>query len=338
MRVLALIPARSGSKGIVHKNIATFHGKPLMAHSIEHALRAETVNRVLVSTDSALYADIARQHGAEAPFLRPAEISGDLSTDLECFQHALAWLKEHEGYAPDICVHLRPTNPTRRWQDIDRAVRLLQSDPGFDSVRTVTRAPETPFKMWFMGEDGALSPVVQSDLKDPWNMARQALPATYLQTASVDVVWARVIHEQASMTGQRIRGLLQEELHDIDDPRQMAQAAEASEMRLTGKRFVFDFDGVIATLTPANRYDVAEPIGPTVELVNRLHDLGNTIVIFTARGSATGIDWSEVTRRQLADWGVKYHELRFGKPHADYYVDDRLISVDELRKRLDRPQ
>jgi CMP-N-acetylneuraminic acid synthetase len=330
-QILALIPARSGSKGIPHKNIANFRGKPLLAHSIEQAKASRRVTRVIVSTDSPLYADIARQHGAEAPFLRPTELSGDHATDLEAFEHALSWLETHEGYRPDVCVHLRPTYPTRRPEDIDRGIDLLLSDPGFDSVRSVVPAPETPFKMWFREADDSLRPVVECPgIPEAYNQARQRLPQAYLQNACVDVVWSRVIREQHSMTGRRIRALLMDHLHDIDDAAQLrAAAADAGMPR--GKRFVFDIDGVIATLTPGNDYNQAEPIRPTVDLVNRLHDAGNTIVLFTARGSATGKDWAETTRRQLAAWGVRYHELRFGKPHADYYVDDRFIPLEQLQ-------
>ena len=129
MEVLALIPARSGSKSVRDKNIRVVGGKPLLAWSIAHALSAKSVTRTIVSTDSAEYATIARESGAEAPFLRPAEISGDMATDLEAFQHALNWLRDHEGYAPDICVHLRPTHPVRNPTDIDRMVQILAGDP-----------------------------------------------------------------------------------------------------------------------------------------------------------------------------------------------------------------
>jgi len=110
---LALIPARSGSKSLPHKNVREFAGKPLLAHSIDHALAARTIGRVIVSTDSEHYAAIAREYGAETPFLRPAELATDHATDLVVFQHALAWLREHEDWEPDIVVHLRPTYPRR---------------------------------------------------------------------------------------------------------------------------------------------------------------------------------------------------------------------------------
>jgi CMP-N,N'-diacetyllegionaminic acid synthase len=340
LEVLALIPARSGSKGIPHKNIAMFHGKPLLAHSVIQAKAARTITRVIVSTDSPVYAAIARQFGAETPFDRPAEISGDFANDLEVFEHALIWLDKNEGYRPDICVHLRPTYPTRRVEDIDRAVELLASDPSYDSVRSVVKAPETPFKMWFMDGQGRLDPVVspREGLVEPYNMPRQALPQAYLQNASVDVAWARVIREQHSMTGKRIRGMEMAHLHDIDDAGQLAEAGLAAAPELRGRKFVFDMDGVIATITPDNDYRLAEPIRPTIELINRLHDLGNRIVIATARGSETGIDWTDVTRGQLERWGVKYDKLMFGKPAGDYYVDDRFVSLTDLKKMLDRMQ
>lgn len=95
--------------------------------------------------------------------------------------------------------------------------------------------------------------------------------------------------------------------------------------------FCFDIDGVIATVTPVNDYALARPIPGTVALVNKLYALGHRIVLFTARGSVTGIDWTRVTRRQMRSFGVKYHELRFGKPAADFYIDDRMISLDQAR-------
>ena len=103
----------------------------------------------------------------------------------------------------------------------------------------------------------------------------------------------------------------------------------------SGRTFAFDLDGVIATLVPDNDYRKAAAYPPAVALVNRLHEAGNRIVIYTARGSQTGIDWTDVTRDQLERWGVLHHELRFGKPAADYYVDDRLISLPTLQAWMD---
>lgn len=94
--------------------------------------------------------------------------------------------------------------------------------------------------------------------------------------------------------------------------------------------FVFDIDGVVARFDPALRYGQARPAGDVISIINRLHDYGNKIILFTARGSETGIDWSETTEKQMRDWGVKYHQLRFGKPAATFYVDDKNLSLSEL--------
>jgi CMP-N,N'-diacetyllegionaminic acid synthase len=333
--VLAIVPARRGSKSVPDKNVVSFRGRPLLVHSIEHGLLARNVDRVLVSTDSPRYRDIAVDAGAEAPFLRPEALAGDLSTDLEVFTHALEWLAREEGYRPDLCVHLRPTYPTRRTSDVEKAVDLLLADPGADSVRSVVKAPHTPYKMWRLGEGGALRPLLDgaSPDQEPWNMPRQALPQVYLQNAAVDVVRADVVLERRSMTGGQVLAYVMDRFQDVDDWSDLAALDRGfPEGELpTGRTFAFDMDGVLATLVPGNEYGKAEPYAPGIALVNRLHAAGNRIVVYTARGSATGRDWTETTRAQLRLWGVLHHELRFGKPAADYYVDDRTISLATLQ-------
>ncbi|MHB1385272.1 MAG: acylneuraminate cytidylyltransferase family protein, partial [Bellilinea sp.] len=127
--VLAVIPARGGSKGIPHKNIRPFAGHPLIAYSIMAARQAETVTRVIVSTDDPQIAAAAREYGAEVPFMRPDELAQDHTLDLPVFQHALAWLIANEAYSPDVVVHLRPTSPVRPIGLVDEAVRLLLDNP-----------------------------------------------------------------------------------------------------------------------------------------------------------------------------------------------------------------
>ena len=225
-QVLCLIPARGGSKGLPGKNLRLLQGRPLIAHSIAQALASRRIHRTIVSTDDPAIADAARAFGAEVPFLRPESISGDLSTDLEAFQHALAWLRSEDGYEPEICVHLRPTHPIRRVDDIDTMVDCLDRHSEIESVRSVTRSPETPFKMWFRGADGLLTPVVtRAGLVDAHNLPRQLLPAVFLQNASIDVVRTRVITAQGSMTGTRIYGYVMDDSFDIDSEADLQRAA-----------------------------------------------------------------------------------------------------------------
>ncbi len=213
--IVAIIPARSGSKGIKNKNIRLLAGKPLIAYSIEHALKANSIDRVIVSTDSLEYAKIAREYGAEVPFLRPAEISGDMALDIDTFLHALSWMQENEGYIPDIVVQLRPTYPIRRLEDIDNMIHLLKERPDIDSVRCIAPAKETPYKMWREGDNGQIYPLLD-DIYEAYNMPRQQLPVVYTQNACIDVVRSSVILRQHSMSGKRILGYKMENNFDID--------------------------------------------------------------------------------------------------------------------------
>jgi CMP-N,N'-diacetyllegionaminic acid synthase len=334
--VYAIIPARAGSKSVPDKNIRLFCGKPLLVHSIKHALQSLSIDRTIVSTDSEEYAEIARNAGAEVPFLRPAEIAQDDSSDLEAFQHALFWLQENENSIPGICVHLRPTYPMRKVEDIDHCIQILLDSPQFDSVRTVVPVTHPPYKMWFLSDDHVLTPVVKTDIKDAHNLPRQILPPTFLQNACIDVVRTSVILEKKSMTGDRIYGYRMEECFDIDTEKDMQEAAghiaKKVPLIVTGdKRTVCcDIDGVLASIVKDNQYDKAWPLQGAIDAINRLYDSGYHILLYTARGTKTGIDWKKVTEQQMKDWGVQYHELKFGKPAADFYIDDRAIPLESL--------
>ena len=146
--ILAIIPARAGSKGIPRKNIRLFSGWPLLAWSIAAARQSKSISRVIVSTDDEEIASVARQFDAEVPFLRPAEFAKDDSIDLPAFQHALEWLDKHEKYQPEVVVQLRPTSPLRPPGLVDAGVQVLQGHPDADSVRGVVTAGQNPYKMW----------------------------------------------------------------------------------------------------------------------------------------------------------------------------------------------
>ena len=149
-RILALVPARGGSKGLPHKNILPLGGHPLIAWSIAAGLQTETVSRVVCSTDDPEIAAVAARYGAEVPFLRPGELALDETLDLPVFQHALEWFEREEGWRADLVVQLRPTSPLRFPGQVDEAVRLLLSTPEATGVRSVIPAPANPFKMWLL--------------------------------------------------------------------------------------------------------------------------------------------------------------------------------------------
>lgn len=217
--VLAIVPARGGSKGIPRKNIRLFAGYPLIAYSIAAGLQAATVTRTIVSTDDEEIAAVARQFDAETPFIRPAELAQDNTTDLPVFQHALRWLAEHENYRPDVVVQLRPTSPIRPRDCVDRAVRLLLDHQDADCVRGVVPAGQNPHKMWRLpeGENGPMKNLLEvPGIPEPYNAPRQILPDVYWQTGHVDAIRAVTILQKDSMSGERIYPLIIDPRYTVD--------------------------------------------------------------------------------------------------------------------------
>ncbi|MBQ6518339.1 MAG: acylneuraminate cytidylyltransferase [Anaerolineaceae bacterium] len=217
--VLAIIPARGGSKGIPRKNIKPFAGYPLIAYSIAAGLQSELTTRVIVSTDDEEIAEVARKWGAQTPFLRPAEFAADNTLDLPVFQHALTWLKKHENYVPDIVVQLRPTSPARPVGMVDEAIRLLMDHPEVDSVRGVVPADENPHKMWRVDEEtGLMQGLLKVDgIDEPYNAPRQKLPPVYWQTGHIDAIRPeRTFMAGDSMSGKNIMPLFLDPDYTID--------------------------------------------------------------------------------------------------------------------------
>jgi YrbI family 3-deoxy-D-manno-octulosonate 8-phosphate phosphatase len=264
--ILALIPARGGSKGIPRKNIRSFAGYPLIAWSIAAATQSQLVTRVIVSTDDEEIAAVARDCGADAPFLRPAEFAQDTSTDLPVFEHALHWLEENEGYRPEIVIQLRPTSPIRPKTMVDDAIRILLEHNDADCVRGVVPAGQNPFKMWrFDGGDNPMKPLLQVDgIAEPYNAPRQILPPVYWQTGHIDAIRVSTIKQKKSLTGGVIYPLMIDTRYtvDIDNLSDWAKyealANSGLEMVTPGTAFsrkrpmpekidliICDFDGVI---------------------------------------------------------------------------------------------
>lgn len=218
--VLGLVPARGGSKGIPRKNLLPVAGRPLIAHTIEHARASRGIGRVVVSTDDEEIAAVARECGAEVPFLRPADLARDDSPDIDVFRHALEWLRVHEGYEPELVVHLRPTMPVRRVEVIDDAIALLASRPDADAVRSVSPARQSPYKMWEIAPDGSLRPLLRlPGAADCQSLPRQRLPMALWQNGYVDVLRPRAVLEAGSMWGSLVLPLVVEgDLYELDYP------------------------------------------------------------------------------------------------------------------------
>jgi YrbI family 3-deoxy-D-manno-octulosonate 8-phosphate phosphatase len=318
--ILALIPARGGSKGIPHKNIRSFAGYPLVAWSIAAGLKAECVTRVVVSTDDEHISAVAREFGAETPFMRPQQFAQDDSTDLPVFQHALDWLEQNEGYHPEVIVQLRPTSPIRPPDLIDRAVRILLAHPEADSVRGVVPAGQNPHKMWRLpqGANGPMENLLEVEgIPEPYNAPRQSLPPVYWQTGHIDAIRAITIQNKCSLTGDTIYPLIIDSRYtvDIDNLHDWARyelLVLAGEMDFVSpgrvrlpmpkkiKLLVLDFDGVITdncVWTDENGHEMVSSSRSDSLKLRKLREYGVETIILSsepnpvvlARASKMGI-------------------------------------------------
>ena len=235
-KVLAVMGARSGSKGVPDKNIRTLAGKPLFAWAAGAAKESAQVTRFIFSTDSEKYADIARSFGIEVPFLRPENLSTDSVPDFDYLYHAATWLKEHEGWHADIIVRVPATSPLCTSAHIDRCIELLLEDSAADSSRTITKAGKHPYKLW-RKEGDVIVPFLPASVtgdKDAHNLPRQSFPEAYQHVDVIALRWTTLI-EKREMAGDRIRyvEIPREESIDIDTETDFALAQFLLEKRST---------------------------------------------------------------------------------------------------------
>ncbi|MCJ7523612.1 MAG: acylneuraminate cytidylyltransferase family protein [Candidatus Aminicenantes bacterium] len=217
-KILALIPARGGSKRIPRKNIRELWGKPLLAYSIEVARRSKVIDRVICTTDDPEIAEIARQVGAEVPFIRPKELAEDRSGDTEFYLHAIAWLREQEGYKPDIITNLRPTNPLRRTEVVDEILNTLILRKDVDSIRSVYRSSISVFLMRTIDpESGLIECPVNVPREEPFQRAKHPLPQSYILSSYLDATWVEaVLRTQRSLGQKMLPYILDENPIDLD--------------------------------------------------------------------------------------------------------------------------
>ncbi len=213
--VLALVPARSGSKAIKDKNVFPLAGHPLVGWSIAAARRSALVDRVLLSTDSVAYAAVGETYGAEVPFLRPETLATDDAVDNGYVEHALDWLAENGG-EPDLIVLLRPTSPLRRPEVIDEAVETFRTTGEATSLRSLHEMSETAYKT-FEITDGLLRPVGSpTRTVDDANAPRQHFPSTFEANGYVDVLSTDLIRSTGLLYGDRVVPYMTETVLEID--------------------------------------------------------------------------------------------------------------------------
>jgi len=217
---IALIPARSGSTRISHKNVRCIGGHPLLAYTISAAVKSGIFKDVVVSTDSEYYAEISRHYGADLPFLRPLEIAGATSPDIEWVSYTLERLKQiHRNY--DCFSILRPTSPFRQPETIQRAWREFLADQSVDSLRAVEKCSEHPGKMWVI-QGRRMTPLLPlGPSEQPWHSSQyQSLPLVHVQNASLEIAWTRVVYETETIAGHTVMPFLTQghEGFDVNRP------------------------------------------------------------------------------------------------------------------------
>ncbi len=216
MKTFALIPARSGSKGVPDKNIMKLNGHPLLGWSIAAAKKSELIDRIVVSTNSKEYADIAIRYGAEVPFIRPDKISDDSSTDLEFVEHALNFFKD-ESMEPNYIVHLRPTTPIRDPFILNTAIKLAQNRKDCSSLRSVHEMSETAYKTLEIDDNNFLKPVgVSKNFGLDNNAPRQSFPKTYQANGYIDILVTSSIRRNNHIHGDHSIPFLTEYAVEID--------------------------------------------------------------------------------------------------------------------------
>ena len=205
INTISIIPARSGSKGVKDKNIADLCGYPLIAYSIAASKLVRQIDRVMISTDSENYAEIGRRYGAEVPFLRPPELSGDHATDRDFMFHAMQWMELNEGHTPEYWVHLRPTTPLRDPALLEMAINALINRPEATALRSAHIAPESPFKWFRRNEDGFLTGLTSDDTSlDKLNLPRQSYSQAYIPDGYVDIVRSSFIMNSELFHGNKV--------------------------------------------------------------------------------------------------------------------------------------
>ena len=220
-KILCIIPARSGSKGVPGKNVALVGGKPLIIWTIRAVKKSNMVDQIILSTDSEKYRLICQDYGIDSPFLRPIKFSDDQANSADVVKHALIWLKENKGYQPDYILYLQPTSPLRSTQDINESIKIALENNA-DSVVSVELANKHPYFMKRINQSGQINHYL--DLKSP-TPRRQDLEKLYVLNGAIFLVKTELIL-RGSWYGERSYSYIMppERSLEIDTPFEMLVA------------------------------------------------------------------------------------------------------------------
>jgi CMP-N,N'-diacetyllegionaminic acid synthase len=216
--IIAIIPARCGSKSIKDKNIKFLSGHPLLAYSVAAAKLSNKIERVIVSTNSIKYAEIAKKYGAEVPFIRPDVYSTDTSTDRDFLVHAINWLNNNDDYFPEYLVHLRPTTPLREVRIIEKAIDMIQHNPVATSLRSGHKAPESPFK-WLRRDGNYFKGLLD---KEEFNLPKENFSEVYIPDGYIDILRASFLVENDTIHGDKMIAFESPVCTEVDSPEEFS--------------------------------------------------------------------------------------------------------------------
>lgn len=214
--IIAIIPARGGSKSIPKKNIVNLGGFPLIAYSIAAAKLSKKINRVIVDTDNEEIVDISKKFGAEIPYLRPKELAADASTDMDFMSHAIKWFKQNEKETPDYIVHLRPTTPLRYPRHIDEAIEKIVTNSEATCLRSGHEIRESPYKFFGIKDNFFVGLFPEDKRSEYWNLPRQSFPPVYQPDGYVDIVIPKHIIKTGKLHGLKILAYISPDTGEID--------------------------------------------------------------------------------------------------------------------------
>jgi CMP-N-acetylneuraminic acid synthetase len=239
VKVLGVITARGGSKGIPGKNLKLLGGRPLIAYTIDAARQSDVIDRLILSTDDAAIAEAARGFGCEVPFLRPPELARDDTPHLPVMQHAIEWLAANEGYRPDLVMILQPTSPLRRAEHVREAVALAQTS-GADSVVGVSAVPVHyhPLRTLRVDADGTATLFVTGQPVRRRDQRRQDLPAVWAMNGAIYLFRIRTLFDpEPSLFGARSVAYVMPHLSglSIDDPDDWTEVERHLAQAITGQ-------------------------------------------------------------------------------------------------------
>jgi CMP-N,N'-diacetyllegionaminic acid synthase len=238
-KIVAIIPARKGSKGIKDKNIISVFGKPLIYYTILFAQSCDFIDRIVISTDSKKYKKISEKLGLTVNFLRPKYISKDNSLDISFFNHAINFLKRKENYKPDYIVQLRPTSPLRKIKDLKKMLNILLKNKRVDSIRSISLMEKNPYKVWQKNHKNVLKPIIKNktSFKEPYNAPRQSLPNFYYQNGIYDIFKAKILKKNL-ISGKKILGYCTKEKLDIDTYRDLKNLKKFKKKFINFKKYI----------------------------------------------------------------------------------------------------